>query len=206
MTEQCKRILDTYRKNPNIKSVLILGNGVSRLRHKPFVQHWPGEIWGCNNVFKELITKDIPRLNVLTGDHDALKEASAAIDKYKFAYRIFSKRPQNIALPHVEKLDNIPAMYVRDSGSTLTVKALVEGYEKIYLAGFDLGGYDIYVDDLHTQNKTNWIQHWRKIAKSYGLDRIEFIGKDHKKYLLSDEPDNKYWQLYSQGINHLEVV
>lgn len=188
--------------NDKNKEVLILGNGISRLEYIDFIESWEGEIWGCNSIYLEIANGQIPRLDVMTGDFVALKEAVKYKKKYNLQYRIFGKNQKAITLPGVEILD-IPKKFIHDSGTCLVARALLKGYSKIYICGFDLGGRDIYVQNHEKRNKSRWIRNWRHLAKEFGLERIEFIGKDHKPYIYSNEPDDYYAQQYLNGKDHL---
>jgi len=186
-----------------VKEVLIIGNGISRLEHQDFIQKWQGEIWTCNWAFKDLIDKKIPRIDILIGDKDALKEAYRAKKRYKLNYKLLCKNTKALSIPEVKKVE-IPERYIKDSGSTLVVKALYENYGKIFLVGFDLGGKDIYVKNHERRNKSKWVDNWRKIARVFGLERIHFVGIDHKPFILSEMPINSYARKYMNGEDHLK--
>jgi len=187
-----------------IKEVLIVGNGISRLEHQDFIQKWSGEIWACNSAYLEYYNGSLPRLDLIIGDISALKEIVEYKKRYGGKYRIFGKNPKAKTLPGVEMID-IPGLFIKDSGSTLVARAIIKGYDKIYVIGFDLGGKDIYVQNHHIKNKEKWVRNWRLIRDELGLDKVIFIGKDHKPFIMSDEPSDYYAKLYLKGINHLEV-
>lgn len=187
-----------------IKEVLIIGNGVSRLKHQNFIENWNGEIWGCNSIYIEHQAGSVPRLDRLIGDRQAIVPASEYKKKYKLKYVIYNKFvidkkktvPGTVPVP-------LPPKYIRDSGTTLIALAFIEGYDRIVCIGFDLGGKDIYVKNLHTKNKTTWVNHWRRLAEDFDFDKVEFIGYDHKPFILSNEPVSKYADYYLQGLNHI---
>jgi hypothetical protein len=186
-----------------LKELLILGNGKSRLENMKFVKNWKGPIWGCNSIFKEYINKEIPRLDLLMGDYSALEEAVKYQKQLPKHIEILGKNLRSANLPLVKMID-LDRKYINDSGTSLIVLALKRNYEKIYLVGFDLGGADIYVPNHEQRNKSIWIRNWRRIAEEFGLDKIEFIGKDHKSYILSEKPDDFYAKKYMKGENHLK--
>ena len=189
------------------KSVLILGNGTSRLEYKDFIQNWKDEIWGCNRAFLELATGELPHLDRLIGDVCALKLASEYKQKNNATFEIFVRKDFHASQINGDvKVVTIAETYVKDSGTTFVVQALSEGYDDIVLVGFDLGGSDIYIANHELKNKRIWVDRWRKIAKDFGLDRITFMGTDHKKFILSKIPSSEYVKKYIKGRNHLEDV
>ena len=184
------------------KEVLILGNGVSRVHQYNFIQAWQGEIWACNWAFKELIDGTIPRIDRIIGDKSAMHQAKVEKDKRGLSYTILSKSRSMDGIDGAVPID-IPQKKIVDSGTALVQQALYEGYEHIYLAGFDLGGKDLHVSNHERRDKTRWIEKWRQIANEYGLERVTFLGKDHKPFILSDEPSATYAQMYQNGLDHL---
>jgi len=187
-----------------MREVLILGNGVSRLDHMKFINNFEGEIWGCNSVYKEVANGMIKRLDAMTGDRVALKEAIRVKEQNNFTYKIWSRGSLTHTLQGTQ-LIGIEPKYIYDSGTTLVCKALLEKYDKIYLVGFDLGGADLYVKGHETRNKSSWIVRWRKIASEFSLDNIEFLGYNHKEFILSNKPIDTYAKVYLRGHNHLDV-
>lgn len=188
----------------NKKEVLIIGNGISRLKYQDFIQNWKGEIWGCNSIYLEHQAGAVPRLDRLIGDTQAILPASQYKRKYGHSYVIYNKFkinnkenvPGSIPVP-------VPKKYIKDSGTTLVALALIEDYDRILCLGFDLGGKDIYVKDLHQKNKTTWVNHWRQLSQDFGLAKVEFVGYDHKPFILSNEPADTYAQKYLKGEEHI---
>jgi len=188
----------------NHEKVLILGNGVSRKNYVKFIQEWEGEIWACNSAFLELANGSLPRLDRLIGDYVALKIAVKYKRKYRLKMAIYGKNKRSWELPGVQQL-TLPKHFYAESGSTLVAAALYEGYKEVKVLGFDLGGMDLYVQHHERKDKSKWIKNWRKIANHFGLDRVEFIGKDHKPYILSNLPEDLYAKHYLEGKNHLDI-
>ncbi len=187
------------------KEVLILGNGTSRVHHQDFVENWKGEIWACNSAYKEFHSGKLPRLDIVLGDYKALLEIVEFQKKKKTPYKLYGKNLKTGQLQGVEVID-LERKFVNDSGSTLVAYALSKGYDKIYILGFDLGGKDLYVKNHDQRNKEKWIRNWRLIAGKWGLDKVEFIGYDHKPFILSNQPSETYAQLYMNGLNHIEYL
>lgn len=194
-----------------MKEVLILGNGLSRQRPeiKKFIDNWKGPIWGCNWVYKDVLEGKLHRLDRLIGDKICMKKALPARKRN----RKLNFEPICKGYPVDELHECVPAYnlgverkYVFDSGTTLVHIALLEGYERIYLAGFDLGGKDLYISDHQIRDKSSWIRKWRMLRDEFGLDRIEFLGFDHKPFILSDLPNDIYSRLYRQGENHIRPL
>jgi len=189
------------------KSVLILGNGKSRLEYKDFIKNWEDEIWACNRAFLELATGELPRLDRLIGDLSALKLAVEFKQKYDATFDIYVRKNFHLTELKTEaQVVTISDEYVKDSGTTFVVQALYENYDEIVLIGFDLGGPDIYIKNHELKNKKTWISRWKKIAKDFGLDRITFMGTDHKKFILSGIPSSQYVKKYIKGKEHLDKI
>lgn len=186
------------------KRVLILGNGVSRLQYmNSFVSKWKdAPIWACNSAYTELESGAIPRLDAITGDKQALKDALVFREKKKLSFIVYARSQTTYWIPGTERID-IPDKYIYDSGTTLVVKALLSGYNEVYLVGFDLGGKDIYVKDHEDRNKASWIFRWRIISQDLGLSKIIFVGRDHKEFIDSSKPIDSYARVYMRGDDHL---
>jgi len=190
-----------------MKKCLILGNGKSRLKYKDFIKNWQDEIWVCNRAFVELSNGDLPRIDRLIGDKNALELASKFRQKHNLNFKIYAKK--SFHANHIigeKEFITIPEKYIKDSGTTFVVQALIENYDEIVLVGFDLGGPDIYVANHELKNKRMWVERWRRIAQDFGLDKITFIGTDHKKFILSKQPSDKYLKKYTKGENHLDEI
>lgn len=189
--------------NDGKKRVLILGNGLSRNYYEEIYDIWNAEIWGCNWVYKEYLDKKIPRLDLLIGDYICLKKVIPYAKKELKNTRIIGKSNRSLEIgivypPSAEK------QFFGDSGSTATVHAINEGYDEIYLLGFDLGGPDIYQQNHHLRNKKSWLRNWRNINERYGLEKVFFIGFDHKSIIRSPYPDDIYAMKYMRGEDHLD--
>ena len=125
-----------------MKSVLILGNGSTRLNHRGYVSSWQGEIWVCNRAYQEY--HKLPRV-----DRVATVHGDVLLDAYNFkidnslnyqlltSYRVQRKAPNKVDGVFYEKRG-------WSTGNLAIVQALKEGYENITLVGFDFGGGDIY--------------------------------------------------------------
>lgn len=192
--------------NKDHKKVMIIGNGVSRLNFQKEITEWDGEIWGCNSVYLEVASGSLHRLDRIIGDKDATKKAIQYKNKYGYNYVVYNKfvvKKKDIpgAVPIT-----LPKRFIRDSGSTLVAMAIIEGYEEIVCVGFDLGGKDIYVKNHQYKNKATWIRNWRRIAYDLSLRNVTFLGKDHKPYIMSKDPEDAYAIKYMRGEDHLGYV
>jgi hypothetical protein len=100
---------------------------------------------------------------------------------------------------------NLGAGRWNHSGILLAGYALKNGHD-IKVIGFDLGGLDIY--SLNNQNvrKYMWIMAWRECFEVYDPDRIEFIGYDHKPYILSNKSLNHYAKAYTEDRPHIHQI
>lgn len=180
------------------EEVLVLGNGISRLGYDELIRAWPGEVWASNRAYLDYPDK----LTRLTGHTEVLVEAVAYKGQHPGArYEIWAGhvgKPMPGAHPFT-----CPARFRTDSGSTLIAQALEEGYA-VVACGYDLGGPDIHSPGLEDHNKDEWVKRWRAIAAHYSLDRVRFVGHDHRAYILSDRPPNEYAQDYLAGYPHID--
>lgn len=177
--------------------VLILGNGISRISYHDFISDWPGEVWGCNYVFRDYGHK----LTRLTGHDFVLIEAKEYREKHGMAFEIWGGHLGRCEA--VEKKFTCHQRFCRDSGTTLVSQALHEG-KNVIACGFDLGGPDVYSKELETVNKSNWITRWRKLIALHGDNRIRFVGQDHMPFLTSDKQPEEYGKVYTHGYPHIE--
>lgn len=181
-------------------TVLIVGNGISRLNFHDYIEAWKGEMWGCNLVFLEYGHK----LTRITGHMECMAYAKEQRElKEKSTYEIYGGH----ILGHTKDKDfTCPDEFLKDSGTTMIAQALHEGFN-VEVVGFDLGGLDVYVKKHNVQDKSVWINRWRNIIKTYGSKRIEFIGHDHKPFLLSDQDSMAYYNKYSknEGKEHIGI-
>jgi len=183
----------------HVDDVLILGNGISRLTYDRFIKEWLGELWGCNSIYIEYGAQ----LTRLTGHTDVLRKAVEYREANGCRYEIWAGHLGRNVIEGAKSF-TCPPELCRDSGSTMVAQALHEGRRRILVCGFDFGGYDVLSSKLQEQNKTNWVKRWREIARKYTLDRVEFIGYDHKPFIASGEKAAKYWQQYSRGRAHID--
>jgi hypothetical protein len=105
--------------------------------------------------------------------------------------------------PSAEVRTTCPSEFRKDSGTVLVAQAHEEGYDAIYVCGYDLGGPDLLSPDLHTQSKAVWVRRWRQILRHYGSERVRFVGYDHMPYLLSRDPTDAYEKRYKAGLPHI---
>ncbi len=188
------------------KKVLIIGNGVSRLelKYKDFIRNWTDEIWVCNRAYLE--HNDFQKFTRMIGDFNPCNSAVTYKYKHNLNFDIYLRyegwRHKIHQSKQVKQLD-VPDEYRADSGSTFVIQAILEKYDEIYVVGMDLGGADIYVTGLYKEDKSDWVDWWRRVAKDFSLDKVTFIGMDHKKFILSDNPRNSYAKVYLEGKDHL---
>lgn len=182
-----------------MKSVLILGNGISRTtpESQKFIREWEGELWGCNRVYLDLGH----RLTRLTGHIDVMREAREYKASTGCGFEIWGGHTGGV--DDQTRCFTCPIQFRKDSGTTLVAQALEEGFQRVVCCGFDLGGPDMYSSRHREFNKKNWVLRWRGIAEHYGLDRVEFVGHDHKPFILSEANASAYPNRYLRGLPHL---
>jgi len=170
------------------REVLILGNGKSRLIEWSFITSWKGEIWACNYAYTEI--KYFPRLDRIASAHDdILIQAAKFRDQngYQFTtnknYRLFS----------VRKIEGIESELFKctigwSTGSLSLYQALYEGYSKIVLSGFDMGGPDIY----NPQNSgSNFRKQYNRILKEFNPEELYFLYRGKLIKAKSELPETE---------------
>jgi hypothetical protein len=182
-------------------TVLIVGNGISRLAYTKQILDFKGDVWASNYAFWEFSEK-LTRLN---GHQVCLLEAQNWKDQYGCNFEIYAgpiakKRPD-------WKMFSVGPKWQRDSGTTLICEALHLGF-KIEVVGFDLGGPDVYAPEHRYVDKTSWVNRWAEILQEWGLDSIKFWGHDHKEFIskVINNPQiaKEYSRLYRSRKPHLE--
>ena len=184
-----------------MQEVLILGNGISRLLHEDMIESWTGELWATNYSYLEYGHK----ITRLTGHVDVLAKAMEYRDEGRLSFSIWTGNLGRI--PEGDRVEKFtcPPEFWKDSGTVLIAQALAEGFDRILMCGYDHGGRDIYTLKLHERNKTSWVNRLRGLAGYYAerFGAVEYVGFDHKPYILSDEDPGKYYQRYVKGLPHI---
>ena len=170
-------------------TVLILGNGISRLAYEKEIRDFRGEVWGCNRVYLDYGNK----ITALAGHADVMQEARDARDALGHKYDIFG----------IDVEFFCPPLFQKDTGTTLVAEALTQN-KKVICCGFDLGGLDVYSPGHENKNKTTWVQRWRLILDKFGEGNVSFLGYNHKPFLLGREPAGTYSAKYTRGQSHIE--
>lgn len=180
-----------------METILILGNGLSRLAFDKEIRDFPGEVWGCNNIYLDYGDK----VTAITGHDWCLIDAKREREKKGYKYRIFTGLKWDGGSG--EESFTCAGKYRQDSGTALVAEALTRGC-RVIACGFDMGGPDVYSPDHEKRNKTIWIKRWRLLFKEFSPDRVTFWGYDHKPFILSNRPADEYFREYSKGKAHLK--
>lgn len=144
-----------------MSSVLILGNGVSRLTEKSYIDNWKGELWACNFAFKEYMF--LPHIDRLGSAHrEVLEEAIQFRRDHGLDFRLFSY----IKMTEVEPFACAKGW---STGSLMLQQAMYENFDKIVLAGFDMGGPDIYNP---ANSGSNFRKQFNTIMKEFGFGKV----------------------------------
>lgn len=119
--------------------ILILGNGISRLQKQSQIQKWQGETWVCNWAFRE----NLPNITRIGTVHpNVIEAANNYRKKNNFSYQIWTTQDLKGKVDGVDNYFGLKRGW--STGNMLISQAIVEGHMKIYIAGFDMGGPDIY--------------------------------------------------------------
>lgn len=173
-------------------SVLILGNGISRLLHDDFIDSFGGELWVANYAYRRYGA----RCTRVCGHSNVMDEAAVYRDQHGLNFKIMGR-----VTDRDECSITCPAEFRKDSGTTMVAQALEEGYD-VYLCGFDLGGPDVLSLNLHLRNKRSWVRRWKAIVDRYGAERIHFVGHDHLPVIVLGD-DVSYARRYRKGLPHI---
>lgn len=177
-----------------MKKMLLIGNGVSRLKPEvqKYIQDWidnnTGEIWIFNYAYKEFGKK----ATRWSGHVELLPEVNKYKKMKKAKFEIYTNTQTKIK--HTEYTHD----YLLDSGSAAVRQALIDGFD-CYLVGFDLGGADVYCPEHFKINKTGWVKRMYQIWFS-NQDRVHFIGIDHSQ-IFESRRFHEYYLKYKDGID-----
>lgn len=183
--------------------MLILGNGVSRLKHIDFVSQWEDELWVCNAAYQDFA--GFENLTRVATDNNLVSEIVKFKKQKKLKFKILVNQllydsHENRSLTPF----SIPLNLQNDSGTSLVAQALTEPFDQIYVAGFDLGGKDIYVENHDKKRKDSWVLNWRVLSSTFGIEKVFFLGKDHKPFIYSTKPADTYSKQYMHGEAHVD--
>jgi hypothetical protein len=168
--------------------VLVLGNGQSRLDYDKLIREWPGEVWGCNGVYRDygpLLSR------IATDSSEGVRELVKHRAETRLTYQVWTWG--KLAEAGADKKFTSPGHRRSNSGSMLAMQALEEDYQPV-LCGFDMGGLDVYGrepgdEPVDHGDKPSWIQKWKNIVRHYGPDAFEFIGRDWIPVLTGEEKE-----------------
>lgn len=152
-----------------MKTVLILGNGISRLQYLSEIKAYcgTGELWGSNFIYLEY-GKYLTRID---GHPAVVKQGMQWSALHRYHYRCI--HPEFTP----EIYEELPEGLCGNSGIFLVTMALHEGFEKIIICGFDFGGKDIWTPDMHLRPVSNGLlKKWDHMLTHYpdANKRVEF--------------------------------
>lgn len=177
-------------------TVLILGNGLSRLAFHDAILAHDGPVWGCNNIYLDYGAK----LTAVAGHDWCMADAARVREENNFSYKIFGGLAWSGDIQ--DEAFTCDPVFRENTGTTLVAEALTRGYNVI-ACGFDLGGPDCYSPDHEKRDKTVWVTRWRLIFERFDQARVTFWGHDHKTFLLSDRNPREYSRKYLNGATHI---
>lgn len=148
-------------------SVLILGNGISRLQYAheivDYLLKYSGELWGSNHVYVEYG----PWLDRVNGHADVVLQAEHWKQLHGYTYRVIKSNDYK----------ELPEKLRGNSGIFLVSQALYDGYKEILLCGFDFGGKDVWTPDMENRAVTNGLlRKWDLMLQTFpdSKQRIKF--------------------------------
>jgi len=179
------------------KTVLIIGNGISRISYDKEIRAFAGETGGCNDIYKEY--GEI--LSIISGHEQSMREAIKYREEKGFDYKILKGLVWSGKVGELEYTCN--PKYRQNTGAALIAEGLTLGCD-VVLCGFDFGGRDCFDIGHDTLDLSVWVKAMRLIISDFGESRISFIGHNHLPFLLSDNPDTFYSDLYLKGKPHID--
>jgi len=157
-------------------TLMILGNGESRLKHKEMIRNHDDDVWVCNHAFEE--HADIPRMSAVATVHagvarKALKYRKAHGLNYVVMYSKMGKTiPGVLPFLHLEPRNKL--VFNMGSGLLAIQHAYLSGHVKILVAGFDKGG-PCAVKESVSQAEGSFQVQWDRLFQVYPEIEIEFI-------------------------------
>jgi hypothetical protein len=133
-----------------MSTVLILGNGKSRLEKQDKIKAWNGDLYICNLAFREW--QFLPKITAVGTVHSwILPECIQCKNDNNLDYEILV--PENTTNDN-PNTHNFISYKGYSTGSEMIRQAVTKGYDEIYLSGFAIQGdeTDIYTYPLYTQN------------------------------------------------------
>ncbi len=156
-----------------MKDVLILGNGTTRLDLKNEIRSYICPIWVCNEAYQE--KRSLTNITRVGTVHDELIILARKYrERFKLDYSIITKKRFSKLLREQDELFLVEKGW--STGNLLILQALEEGYDRIFLAGFDFGGSDIY--QLTPRPGGNFKNQYQEIVEKIHpdkKDRIKFL-------------------------------
>lgn len=150
-------------------TAFVLGNGISRRPIDIDLLKTRGDVYGCNAVYR---THAVTVL--VATDRGIAEEIQAA--RYPARNRFYTRRPD----PASGALRVPQAYFGYSSGPVALALACMDGHDKIYLLGFDLGpnekgrfnnlfaGTEYYKDiDSGPTYSGNWVKQIAKISRDF---------------------------------------
>lgn len=167
-----------------MNSVLILGNGSTRLNHRKYISEWEDEIWVCNSAYKEY--HKLPRIDRVASVHgEMILDAYNYKLKNNLNYQLITTRKVQKKIP--DKVDLIfHEKRGWSTGNLLIVQALKEKYDFIAIVGFDFGGSDIYQPQKLPGD--NFRKQFSQIQKEWNTSNVHFHGTPNEIIKQFDTP------------------
>jgi len=144
-------------------TVLILGNGISRLQYLLEINNFQGEVWGSNHVYAEYGWL----LSRINGHEIVVQQAKHWKQLHGYHYRVITP----------EDYKELPQRIRGNSGVFLISQALQDGYDEIILCGFDFGGKDVWAPNMHMRDIENGLRKkWDLMLNHFSEapDKIKF--------------------------------
>lgn len=158
-----------------MNKAFVIGNGRSRIGLDLETLRPAGKIFGCNALYRDFVP------DVLVATDPGI---SAEIEEtgYQKQNQFFTRKPMDA---HSKK---IPHNYGFSSGPVAATLAALEGFQRIYLIGFDLEGIqnrfnNVYADSAHYKMSTddatyygNWVDQIFKISREFNTCEFFRVG------------------------------
>jgi hypothetical protein len=159
----------------------VIGNGRSRLGLDLHSLRGAGKIFGCNALYRDFAP------DVLVATDPGISQ-EIELSGYPEQHEFYTRRPQHEASKTITK------NFGYSSGPVAATYAASEGFEKIYLIGFDLVGINNKHNNVYSGTPNykeinseatyygNWVDQIFNIAREYDTQQFVRVGHENQHW------------------------
>jgi hypothetical protein len=189
----------------NMNIAFVLGNGQSRLGLDLHSLRSCGKIFGCNALYRDFA----PDVLIATDPGISKEIENSGYPEY---HEFFTRKPQHKNSKIISK------NFGYSSGPIAVTYAAMEGFNKIYLIGFDLVGYNgkhnnVYSGTANYKSLTsdptyygNWVNQIKSIAIEYDYTEFVRVGTDTQHCPAEWKRHNIKFQTINEFLSEVNTV